>query len=120
MRLRKKPWIDDALPEVRDQYIYLDRLDRFKGHWRDQFQGRELCLEIGSGKGAFITGMAVLHPEKAFIGVETQIGVAYYPARKAKDEGLTNLRMLCGDAACLEDWFEPGEVRTLYLNFSDP
>lgn len=64
MRLRKKPWIDDALPEVRDQYIYLDRLDRFKGHWRDQFQGRELCLEIGSGKGAFITGMAALHPER--------------------------------------------------------
>ncbi|MEE3381082.1 MAG: tRNA (guanosine(46)-N7)-methyltransferase TrmB [Succiniclasticum sp.] len=120
MRLRRKPWIDEALPEVRDEYIYLDRLDRFKGHWQSLFPGKELCMEIGCGKGAFITGMAALHPEKAFIGIESQIGVAYYPAKKAKDEGLTNMKMLCGDAAKLDDWFATGEVRTLYLNFSDP
>ena len=64
--------------------------------------------------------MAALHPEKAFIGVETQFDISYYPARKAMEDGLDNMVILNADAACMEEWFAPGEIRTLYLNFSDP
>lgn len=121
MRLRKKPWIEKALPEVVEAgFLYKDDIGRFKGHWQDRFPGKELCLEIGCGKGSFITGMAQLHPEKAFIGIETQSDIAYYPAKKAQDLGLTNVVILAADAAYMEDWFAPGEIRTLYLNFSDP
>ena len=121
MRLRKKPWIDKALPEViAAGYLYKADIGQFKGRWQERFPGRELCLEIGCGKGSFITGMALLHPEKAFIGIETQSDIAYYPAKKALDMGLTNVVILAADAACMEDWFAPGEIGTLYLNFSDP
>ena len=64
--------------------------------------------------------MAALHPEKAFIGIETQFDISYYPAKKAMETGLDNLVILNADAAYMEDWFEPGEIKTLYLNFSDP
>ena len=95
-------------------------VEQFKGRWQQRFPGKEICLEIGCGKGGFITGMAALHPEKAFIGIETQFDVSYYPAKKALDEGLNNIVIINGDAAYMEDWFMPGEVGVLYLNFSDP
>ncbi|MBQ9697842.1 MAG: tRNA (guanosine(46)-N7)-methyltransferase TrmB [Acidaminococcaceae bacterium] len=121
MRLRKKPWIEKAIPEVVEAgFLYREDIERFKGHWQERFPGRELCLEIGCGKGGFITGMAQLHPDKAFIGIETQSDISYYPAKKAMELGLENMVILCADAAFMEDWFAPGEIRTLYLNFSDP
>ena len=121
MRLRKKPWIEKAMPEVIGAgLLYREDVDQFKGRWQQRFPGKEICLEIGCGKGGFITGMAALHPEKAFIGIETQFDVSYYPAKKALDEGLNNIVIINGDAAYMEDWFAPGEIKTLYLNFSDP
>ena len=121
MRLRKKPWIEKAMPEVMQAgFLYRENIEQFKGRWQERFPGKELCLEIGCGKGGFITGMAALHPEKAFIGIEAQSDISYYPAKKAMESGLTNMVILNADAAFLEDWFAPGEIRTLYLNFSDP
>ncbi|MDY6029272.1 MAG: tRNA (guanosine(46)-N7)-methyltransferase TrmB [Acidaminococcaceae bacterium] len=120
MRLRKKPWITKAMEEVKEEYIFTENIERFKGHWREIFPGKELCLEIGCGKGRFTVGMAELFPEKAFIGIETQQDVAYFPAKAAKEKALSNIRIICANAEKLEDWFEPGEIKELYLNFSDP
>ena len=109
------------MPEVIEAgFLYREEIERFKGRWQERFPSREICLEIGCGKGGFITGMAALHPEKAFIGIETQFDISYYPAKKAMETGLDNLVILNADAAYMEDWFEPGEIKTLYLNFSDP
>lgn len=120
MRLRRKPWITKAMEEVLEEYIFTENIERFKGKWQELFPGKRLCLEIGCGKGRFTVGMAELYPEKAFIGIETQQGVAYFPAKAAKDRALRNLCIICADAEKIEDWFEPGEIKELYLNFSDP
>ena len=95
-------------------------IEKFKGHWQELFPGKKLCLEIGCGKGRFTIGMAELNPDKAFIGIETQHDIAYYPAKAAKDKKLDNVRIICANAENLLDWFEPGEIKELYLNFSDP
>ena len=71
-------------------------------------------------KGRFTVGMAELYPDKAFIGIETQHDIAYFPAKAAKDKELTNVKIICANAENLLDWFEPGEIKELYLNFSDP
>ena len=84
------------------------------------FPGKRLCLEIGCGMGRFTIGMAELYPDKAFIGIETQHDIAYFPAKAAKDKELTNVKIICANAENLLDWFEPGEIKELYLNFSDP
>ena len=95
MRLRKKPWIEKAMPEVIEAgFLYREHIERFKGRWQERFPGKEICLEIGCGKGGFITGMAALHPEKAFIGIETQFDISYYPARKAMEAGMDNMVIL--------------------------
>ena len=120
MRLRKKPWIETAMEELKDKYVLMHNLEDYKGHWQERFPGKRLCLEIGCGKGRFLTGMAELHPEKAFIGVETQHDISYYPGKYIMDNKLGNAVVICANAEQLEDWFEPGEIKELYLNFSDP
>lgn len=120
MRLRKKPWIEVAMKDLLNDTVYMHDLEKMKGHWQEVFPGKELCLEIGCGKGRFIIGMAELHPDKAFIGVETQHDIAYYPGKAAQDAKMPNVKIICANAEHLEDWFEPGEIKALYLNFSDP
>lgn len=120
MRLRKKPWIEEAMLELKDDYVLLNGIEKYRGHWQEMFPGKRLCLEIGCGKGRFVIGMAELNPDKAFIGVETQHDIAYYPALAAKEKQLTNVKIICANAEQLLEWFEPGEIKELYLNFSDP
>ncbi len=120
MRLRRKPWMDRALPEVLGTYLLRDGLEAYKGKWRQLFPDKDLSLEIGCGKGRFTVGMARLFPQRVFLAMESQREVAFYPARAAKVLGLDNLRVLWADAAHLEDYFAPEEIKTLYLNFSDP
>ena len=75
MRLRRKPWVDEAIHEFdafvisRDQEIGEEK----QGKWAEIF-GRQapLHVELGTGKGDFITGMAARHPEINFIGIEMQ------------------------------------------------
>lgn len=120
MRLRKKPWIEKAMDAVRGKTLLDQDLDKMQGHWQELFPGKRLCLEIGCGKGKFVIGMAKLHPECAFVAVESQHDIAFYPARAALEDELNNVRVIHADAAGLLEWFAPGEIKEIYLNFSDP
>ncbi|MCD7975135.1 MAG: tRNA (guanosine(46)-N7)-methyltransferase TrmB [Phascolarctobacterium sp.] len=120
MRLRKKPWIDQAIRDLEGECVFMHGPEGYKGKWHEMFPGKKICVEIGSGKGRFIIGMAGLCPEKAFIGIENESGVAYYPASAVKDGNIGNLRMICANAENITDWFDAGEIEELYLNFSDP
>lgn len=120
MRLRKKPWIEKAMDDVKEKTLFDAELDKFRGHWHEIFPDKTLAVEIGCGKGKFLIGMAELHPEKAFVAVEFQHDIAFYPAREALQKKLNNVRVLLADAAGILEWFDEGEVKELYLNFSDP
>ena len=101
MRLRKKPWIEEAMQDLKGEYVLMHDLENYKGRWQELFPGKRLCLEIGCGKGRFIIGMAELHPEKAFIGVETQHDIAYYPGKTAKENKMDNIKVIC--EMCIRD-----------------
>ncbi len=92
-----------------------------KGKWRALFgNGRPIHLEIGCGKGAFLAGMALRHPEVNFIALEKYRDVLVLAVEKAREAGLSNAFYLLGDARELGGFFAPGEVDRIYLNFSDP
>lgn len=120
MRLRKKPWMAKALAEYVGKEIITEGIEEHKGKWSGLFDGKPLALEIGCGKGKFINGMAQLYPEMGFIGIETQLDICYYPAYKVRENKLTNVKIIGGNAAYLTQWFTAGEVQMIYLNFSDP
>ena len=140
MRLRKKPWVSGALEEYNDIVLIKDLLcaktldaganlgeemqkarDRMKGHWHEIFdRTAPLHVELGTGKGKFISEMAQRHPEINFIGIESQQDVLYYVAEKIREKELTNVRLLVFDVSHLLEIFAPGEIDRLYINFCDP
>lgn len=77
-------------------------------------------MEIGCGKGSFIKGMAQKHPDINFIAVEKITDVMVCCAEKVKQEGLTNVRILCADAKTLSEVIPAHSIQRIYLNFSDP
>lgn len=123
MRLRRKPWIDEAIQAFGD-FLFLTPPEGIAGRWRSLFPHPEhpLHVEIGTGKGQFIARMAAMHPEINYIGIEREAGVLYYAGKKVaeSDPHLSNVRLLLIDAEELSALFALGEVDCFYLNFSDP
>ena len=92
-----------------------------KGRWHEAF-GRTspIMLEIGSGKGRFITQMAEMHPEWNFIACEGQFNVYPRVLQKISELGLSNVRLIGGYLNDPQEFFAEGEISGIYLNFSDP
>ena len=77
-------------------------------------------IEIGCGKGNFIVGMAKMYPDVNFIAIEKVEDVIVMAMEKTVTAELTNVLFMDMDAEKIEDIFEFGEIRRIYLNFSDP
>ena len=123
MRLRRKPWVDEAI-HAYDDFVYpKDRPagETERGRWKEIF-GREapLFVELGTGKGDFIRQMAERSPEVNFIGIEKQQDVLIAAAKKVREKELKNVRLLVFDIAQLEKIFASGEVDRFFVNFCDP
>lgn len=93
-----------------------------KGKWRTLYNNsaNPLHLEIGCGKGAFITGMAEKNPEVSFIAMECVKNVIVTAMEKTAALGYENIIFLNNNAEHICEYFEKGEVDKIYLNFSDP
>lgn len=92
-----------------------------KGHWAELFgNDNPIYLEIGCGKGMFITEMAKKYPDVNFLGVDLFEDVLVLALEKVHGEALMNVKLFTGDAGKLCDYFEYGEIAGIYLNFSDP
>lgn len=120
MRVRHKPWAADfikAHPE-----IIIPDPEKCKGNWKELFENNNpLHIEVGSGKGQFITGMALQNPEINYLGIELFDSVIVKAAEKVMGAGSPkNVRLLLVNGAELEKYFEKNEVSRIYLNFSDP
>lgn len=81
---------------------------------------KKIKLEIGSGKGRFITMLAESDPESLYVAMERDVNIAYRILQKQEEHLLDNLLIILNDAEHLEDFFEPNSIDTIYLNFSDP
>lgn len=123
MHLRAKPWASAWLTEHSDIVIDQKQATEQIGKWQMLFdQKNPIHVEIGSGKGQFILGMALAHPEINYIGMEIQETAIAIAARKSFEQvgKLPNLRYIYGNGNGVETYFEKAEVAKLYLNFSDP
>jgi len=80
-----------------------------------------VTVEIGFGMGDSLIEMARRAPEKNFIGIEVHPpGVGRLLAR-AKEEGLTNIRVYCDDAIeVLAQCIPDGSLAGVQLFFPDP
>lgn len=119
MRMRKKKNCGVRMERCAD--ILISEPDKMKGKWSERFGNENpIHIEIGCGKGSFAAGMARMYPEVNFIAIEKVEDALVMAMEKVKAAGLTNVLFMNMDAEKIEDVFERGEIRRIYLNFPDP
>ena len=78
-------------------------------------------LEIGFGKGRFILRSAQAMPERNFLAVELASKYYRMALRRADRRGLTNLKLMKGDALYLMRHVLPdASLRAIHILFPDP
>lgn len=119
MRLRNIPGADEYISNC--EYV-INETSNYKGRWCQEIfsNSNPLHIEIGMGKGRFITQLARENPEINYLGIERYSSVLLRAASRFEKEPLDNLRFLCIDARILCDIFDENEIGKIYLNFSDP
>lgn len=118
MRLRHIP---GAEQRIEDSVHVVQTPSGNKGRWALVFgNDNPVHMEIGMGKGRFLMKLAEANPSVNYVGVERYSSVLLKAVEKQEELNLPNVRFLCIDALELPEIFEEGEVKRIYLNFSDP
>lgn len=118
MRLRH---IKGAEQLIEESPFVIHSPEENKGRWREVFgNDHPIEIEVGMGKGKFIMDLAAAHPDINYLGVERYSSVLLRALQKRSQLELANIFFLCIDAKEMADYFAPGEISRIYLNFSDP
>jgi len=119
MRIRKKPWAEN---EFNTNKNYIENAEVYKGRWKDFFKNdNPIHIEIGCGKGQFITTMSKLNKNINYIAIERQSMVIVSALKKGREKNIgENLVFFTADVQNLNDFFTEGEIKRIYINFCDP
>ena len=118
MRQRKLKNLDTKYEAYSD--LIIEDPAAMRGNWKSRSGGAPLYIELGCGKGKFISELAAREPEHFFVAVEANRSVMLRAMEKARRNGLANVVFVPEFAGDLSEWFEAGEADGIYLNFSDP
>lgn len=119
MRLRNKPWAKDLINQNLD--LIAIQPENMQGKWQTRFAKEQpIFIEVGSGKGRFITELAKQNPQNNYIAMEVQEGAIALILKKQVELKLPNLQLLLANGKDLSELFAENEVSGIYLNFSDP
>lgn len=118
MRLRNVTGSKEAIAE--SEYV-IHNPQECRGSWHEVFgNDNPIRIEIGMGKGRFITELARQNPEINYVGIEKFSSVLIRGVQKQEADPLPNLYFIRMDAEEITSVFGTGEVDRIYLNFSDP
>lgn len=118
MRLRNVKGSRETIAESR---YTIDSPESYKGKWNEVFNNNNpIYIEVGMGKGKFITTLATMNPEINYIGIEKYSSVLVRAIEKRQQLDISNLFFIRMDAENICDIFDKDEVSRIYLNFSDP
>src|SRR5690554_8229107 len=118
MRLRKIKNAKEKLLEFPN--LVIQNPEDYIDKWSEIFKNsNEIHLEIGMGKGKFITTNAMLNPDKNYIGLEISDSMVLKAAREISQKEIKNLKLINYDAANLREIFKQKSISKIYLNFSD-
>lgn len=118
MRLRN---VSGSREKIKESEFVIDDASAIKGGWSEFFgNDNPIELEIGMGKGKFITELAQENPGVNYIGIEKYSSVLYRTVQKREKLEVRNLFFIRMEAEYITDCFAGGEISKIYLNFSDP
>ena len=126
MRIRFKPW---ARPELEASYFYEDNPEEYIGKWKEKFKNRErpLHIELGCGKGSFISELAFRNKDTNYIAidlVDAMLGLAKRKVEEKYNENnitVDNLILVRYDFERINNIINSDdEVKRIYINFCNP
>ncbi len=119
MRRRKNPEAKDKLL-AHTNYLCTEPTE-FNGLWANYFNNKNpIHVELGTGRGQFITTLAQMNPDINYVGIEIKEEVLVKAADKASVKELKNIAFLWYDINKIQDIFAKAELQRIYINFCDP
>ena len=126
MRIRYKKW---ARPELEASEFYVKEPEKIKGKWREQFANpnQPLHLELGCGKGQFISQLAVENLNINYIAidlVDAMLGLAKrnieasYKAANIEPKNILITRFDIERILLIFD--KQDQIERIYINFCNP
>ena len=91
-------------------------------HWPDVFGNTQpVEVEVGCGKGLFLTTAATQRPDTNFFGIELSRKYALFAGDRATRHALNNVRVARADARqVLALWMPDASVSAIHVYFPDP
>ena len=126
MRIRYKKW---ARPELEASKFYIDNPESIKGKWKDEFKNSQnpIHLELGCGKGQFISKLAVQNQNINYIAidlVDAMLGLAKrnieeeYKLNNIEPENVLITRFDIERILLILD--KQDKIERIYINFCNP
>ena len=125
MRIRKRAW---ARPELEKCDFYVDMPQQNKGKWSEVFEKKQpIHIELGCGKGGFISQIALQNPHINYIAVDlidAMLGLAKrnieqsYTLANRKIDNVLIVR--CDIERILNMLDENDVIDRIYINFCNP
>ena len=119
MRARKKKWA----PEVLENSPRILRdITAYEGRSINEIfdNGNPVHVEIGCGKGRFITETSLRNPDINYVAIEREAVILAAAARRAEEVSAGSLIFVLEDVDNLLNYFAAGDISRLYINFCDP
>lgn len=118
MRIKHKTWAEPFLEEHNELVITIMTLENDSN--RQFINKKPIYMEIGTGKGDFILGMAKENPDINFLGVEINATALAFCAKKIVENNLNNVKLINLDVKYLLEHLPRHHFEGIFLNFSDP
>ncbi|MBS5857070.1 MAG: tRNA (guanosine(46)-N7)-methyltransferase TrmB [Clostridia bacterium] len=125
MRIRFKKW---ARPELEASKFYIDNPEELKGKWKEKFENNNpIHLELGCGKGQFISNLAVENQNINYIAidlVDAMLGLAKrnvekgYNERNIEPNNILLTRFDIERIGLILD--KKDNIERIYINFCNP
>ena len=125
MRIRFKPW---ARPELEASKFYIDNPQDYKGKWKTLYKNKApFHLELGCGKGSFISNLAVNNKDINYLAVDlvdAMLGLAKRNIEKVYKENNQEIDNVYLTRHDIERIFlildKKDKVERIYINFCNP
>lgn len=119
MRMRRKKHREERMESC--SRLMIKDIMKYKNDIRAVYgEDKPLHIEIGCGKGGFISEIARRNPDINYIAFEKNLDVLVLAMEKVQQMGLTNVRFVPGDAGVLGDMETKTKIQRIYINFCDP
>ncbi|WP_018342110.1 tRNA (guanosine(46)-N7)-methyltransferase TrmB [Cytophaga aurantiaca] len=115
MRFKWNDEVHNLFQPEKDNYKF------YKGNWKEYFKNTNpIVLEVGCGRAEYTTGLAALNPDVNYIGLDIKGARLWKGSSLSIEAGLTNTAFIRTKLQNLEEFFEPGEVKGIWITFPDP